>query len=1404
MLLLYRFLINIVFIFCLGLIGLTNSYTQNISFRHLTVENGLSNNDVNTLIQDRNGFIWFGTEDGLNRYDGYNFKVYRHDPSDSNSLSNNSIWAMLEDKEGNIWIGAKDGKVNIFNPITEKVIRISPQPILKDWNSITALYEDNTGNIWIGTRSTGVYKYNPESKDFSHWNYDTLSSNSLSHFSIRSIVQDQQGSIIIGTYKGLNRIDPNSLEKEIKKFYFKPDDPNSLSSSQIYNLTKSTLTPELIWIGTPTGLNEFDSAKDSFKRIKIPNKENLQFGEGASTVIEEVIKDEKILWTDTYSGLLRINLTTGSYHRFVENPNDPNSITNNQINKIIKDPSGVIWIATENGVSFYSPKSTRFNSPFNEKAQLFLNASKLKSNLRAAVQDKNKNVWLGFSDGLLTVVNSPVVNLTKSNFQLDQLNVWCLSTDLANTLWIGTYGQGLKQYDLKSGKHNDLELIYKKTNEKTVPFIKSLFNDSKNNLWIGYWGSGLGFYDPSNGTSKVWRSETDNPASLNFQDIWSITEDRLGRIWLGTPGGGFNLVKDIENDIFKYWVHSEDDANSISSNSVFSVCAAKSYNKIVDSTLTVLWVGTNNGLNKFSINNRSMDPYDFSVDIKHFAKNDGLPDNNVNSVLEDDNGNLWIGTSAGISFFDVNKESFINFSRKDGLNGITMNPNAALKLDDGLMIFGSTDGLNIVNPVEINFSEYKPNIVITDFQLFNRSLIIGDNSPLKKSLIYTEEIVLSHDQDVFSFEFAALDFNSPRSIKYAYKMEGFDIDWIITNDRRFATYTNLDPGTYYFKVKSTNSDGVWNSEVASIRLVINPPWWATLWAYGLYTILIIIGLFAIRRFEMNRTKLRNELRLREFEADQFSKLEEMKSIFFANLSHEFRTPLTLIKGPVELLKNRITGRSEQEQIDIIERNSEKLKELIDQLLELSQLENASVTLKAQQEDLIKILKGFVYSFESLALQKNITVKFESECDLKSVWIDRDKFEKIINNLLSNAFKFTPSGGTVCVTVKTILSDEKEYSEVIISDTGIGIPEDKLKSIFDRFFQADDTTQRSYGGSGIGLSLAKELIDLHKWNITVESENGKGTTFKVIIPLAEDYLDDSEMLSGESINKISADNRNKSAATKIRDQIDGLNNSKIEKISQESKSSILIVEDSDDLRKYLSSLLINDYVISEAANGEEGVKTANEILPDLIISDVMMPSMDGLEFCRQIKSEWKTSDIPIILLTAKASFESKIEGLETGADDYLTKPFDSRELFVRIKNLLEQRKRIREKFSQELSPLPGINKLETSEQNLIRRAYEIIELNLDKTNFSTDQLAKELFLSRSQLHRKFSEITGQAPGEFVRMIKLKHAAKMLLEKKLSVTQIAYAIGFSSPAQFSRAFSKQFNCTPSEYSSSKTLE
>lgn len=1366
---------------------------QSISFNQLTVDDGLSKNDVNTLIQDDKGFIWFGTEDGLNRFDGYNFKVFRNDPNDSNSISDNSIWALMCDNSGNIWVGTRDGILNQYNPKTETFSRLNFPQRIRRGNSITALLEDRKGNIYAGTRYGGIFKLDPVSAEVFHWSRDTVSNKGLSHFSVRTIAEDNSGNILIGTYSGLNKFNPGKPSEGFLKFFHEPGNPNSLNDSQIYNLSGSADDPDIIWVGTPGGLTEFNSRTNSLRRIDIPNPDNLQFGSGASTVIEETSGSDRILWIDTYDGLLRLNLNTGEWYRFVHDENDPYSIISNRINKIIKDRSGILWVATENGVSYYASKSRRFNSFFNKEHRFYLNAVKNKKDLKAAARNANGEVWLGFSDGVVKL-NYKEQTIYKNRL-LENLNAWSLTVDNKNRLWIGTFGQGLKQFYPESGEMRDWLLIYSVTKRPAVSFVKSLHKDSRNNIWAGYWGSGVGRINPVSGNYNLWLTEPGSPGTINNSDVWSVEEDRFGRIWLGTQGGGLNLFEDKDGGIFRNWVQKDSYKSILSSNNIFTIHNPEKGNTRGE---TILWIGTSNGLNKFIVKNSGdgRNIYDFEINNKSYTVKEGLPDNSVYSILEDDNGNLWLGTGSGISYFDIAEEKFINFSEADGLRGTIMNPEASAKLHNGLMLFGSTKGLNIFDPQMIKLSSYNPNVVFTDFQIFNKSVKTGKGSPLNESILSTNEIRLSHNQDIFSFEFAALDFNSSESIQYAYMLEGFDKDWIYSGSRRFVTYTNLDPGNYIFKVKATNADGVWSKNITALKLIMDPPWWRTPLAYTLYAVLIILGLLGIRRFEMNRTKLRNELKMREFEVKKKSELEELKSRFFANLSHEFRTPLMLIKGPLEQLKTGKVNDSYYENISLIERNSNRLKVLIDQLLELSHLEKAAIPLKAKQENLISILEGLVSSFVPAAEQKNISLKINSELEVLTTWIDKDKFEKIINNLLSNAVKFTPENGKVVLEIKKICEDERHTAEIKISDSGIGIPPDKLEKIFDRFFQVDDSTHRSYGGSGIGLALVKELVELHKWNISVDSKPGKGTEFKLTIPLDDDYLNEEEKEKNES-----AYNFNETVSEKAK-QYASRNNGKkelSELIKENGKPAVLIVDDSEDVRKYLTGLLKNEYDIFIASNGEEGISVAAEKMPDIIISDIMMPSMDGMEFCRRIKSEWQTSDIPVILLTAKASFESRIEGLETGADDYLTKPFNSIELFTRIRNLLVQRERLREKYSKDFKIDPGIGKEGSADDEFIKKVLKLIEDNIDKTNFSTEQLANELFVSRTQLHRKVIAITGQAPGEFIRLIKLKRAAELLITKKLSVTQIAYEIGFSSPAQFTRAFSKHFNCLPSEFSS-----
>jgi signal transduction histidine kinase/DNA-binding response OmpR family regulator len=700
-------------------------------------------------------------------------------------------------------------------------------------------------------------------------------------------------------------------------------------------------------------------------------------------------------------------------------------------------------------------------------------------------------------------------------------------------------------------------------------------------------------------------------------------------------------------------------------------------------------------------------------------------------------------------------------------------------------------------------------LYITDFQLFNKSVVPGEDSPINKNISFVNEIILSSDQNIFSFRFSALDYNSPQSIQYIYELEGVDKDWIFSGKRRYAAYTNLSPGTYYFRVKSTNSDGLWVNNIRSVKVIINSPWWKTGWAFAMYLVIIVIGLIAIRRFELNRTRLRHELKMREFEAHKFREIENIKSRFFANLSHEFRTPLMLIKGPIEQLRSSNIKSDTKKIYDIIYRNTEKLHLLIDQLLELSQLEAESIPLKARKENLVTQLKGIFYSFRSIAEQKNILIEFESVQETICAWIDRDKLEKIITNILSNAFKFTPEGGMITLLVKANKIGDEEFALVKISDTGIGIPKEKLSRIFDRFFQVDDSSGRAFGGSGIGLSLVKELVDLHKWKIELESEVSRGTSFIISIPLSDNYLSDHQKVLDESSNHLKDDNNKQneiideeSSYTKTADNLTNYFRSELELTtitSEKSKTipTMLIVEDSEDIREYIKSLLLKDYKIVEAENGETGLKVASETEPDIIISDIMMPGMDGMEFCKKIKTDLATSHIPVILLTAKVSQESKIEGFETGADDYVTKPFSSKELIVRIKNLLKQRQTLKEKFSKEIVFQPDEVTVNYLDKEFLEKALAIAEKNILEQDFDLDKFAKKMFLSRSQLYRKLVAITGQPPGEFLRIFKLKKAANLILERKLSITQIALEVGFNSPSHFTKAFQQYFNCLPSEF-------
>jgi ligand-binding sensor domain-containing protein/signal transduction histidine kinase/DNA-binding response OmpR family regulator len=1348
-----------------------------LRFDHLTTNDGLTNNSVSHILQDKKGFLWINTKNGLNRYDGRVFKYFNYIPGEINSLSDNEINFALEDSRGNLWIATQDG-LNILNPVTEKINQFAYNHLLSS-NELTALAEDKFGNIWIGTRK-GLNRFDTNSNKITSFKTDPSDKKSLRSSNIKSICSDKNGNLWIGTVKGLYRFDFKSNSFQV--FLNDSLSPNSIASNVISYIAEDRNGN--LWIGTVNGLSKVIQSGDEI------NFENYFFDDGTETTkklnrIRSFDDDRKgNLWIGTIGGgLILFDPATTHYSNYQYSENDLSSINDNEIFAVCVDNFDNVWIgSSKRGISKYSPTKSRFDL---FKPEPFALKELPANDITAIYADNENRLWLGTNgNGILIYQLDENYYPFKLLFELKKEDKSGLSSNYITSIikdrdgfyWIGTLAGGLIRFNEFTRKIE----IFKTNRDDSLSlsnnYINTIYEDSKGDIWIGTSAGGVNKFNKQNNSFiRYMYDPAKVQKNLNSPEVTSICEDNNGNLLFGTTTGGLNLFN-RNTKKFTHHTFSSENINGISSRKILCIYKDKKGR---------IWIGTyGGGLNLFSNNS-----------FVHYGEKDGLSSNIIYSINEDDAGKLWLATNKGLSRFNPESKDVKNFDESDGLQGREFNARTVAKMPGSNAIyFGGTKGLNIYHHLTISGSTNLPAIVISDFKVFNQSVILGDDSPLKENVSFAKEINLSHNQDVISFSFASLDLTSPFKNQYAYKLEGFDKDWIYSGNQNEVTYTNLNPGDYIFKVKATNSDGIWNENATQIKLIIHPPFWRSWWATIFYVLVAAFGIYAIRKYEMSRIKLRNELKLKEFESQKLHEVDQIKSRFFANLSHEFRTPLMLIKGPVEQLRTQISDSDINSKLNMVSRNIQNLQTLIDQLLELSQLEASAIPVKAKKENIVTRLRGLAASFESIAKQRNIELSFTSELKSLDVWFDTDKLEKVINNLLSNAVKFTQKGGSISVFLNVTAIDEKEFAQIIVADTGIGIDENKIDKIFDRFYQVDDSPNKSFGGSGIGLALVKELVDLHKWNISVISKLNSGTEFTLRIPLY-DYLDDSQKIT-ESIvirSNNDFDSENEPLST---------SETEIERKEESSqqknlKPSILIVEDSEDVKIYLKDLLRNDYNILEAENGIKGIETAAENSPDLIISDIMMPSMDGIEFCRRIKSNWETSHIPVILLTAKVSSESKIEGLETGADDYLIKPFESRELFVRIKNLLEQRKRLREKFSKEIKISADSITTNSADNEFITKAFDVIEKNMSNPDFTAEDLARELYVSLSQLRRKLIALTGESPGEFLRSFKLKRAAQLILEKKLSITQIAFEVGFHSPSHFTKAFQQQFNCLPSEF-------
>jgi len=1239
----------------------------------------------------------------------------------------------------------------IFEHVSGKFIHYQDQADSKNTHALInrnvhRIFEDKFGGLWIGTEK-GISKMDRRQNTFITYKHDSNNPTSLAGDYIFAIHEDSQSRLWFGSSGGKNDLEGqlSRYDREADAFVVyrhDPRNPASLSSGRVLALCEDR--NKFLWVGTETGLNRFDPVTGKFSHYRLQPRN----GEASNTEqIDALYLDNAgILWIGTVGdGLYRYQSARKKFPHFRHDPNDSHSLSAPIVKALCEDRNGNLWIGTVGGgLNRYDP-------------------------------DKNKFVHYRHDP------NDP------KSLSSDYITALC--EDRRGYLWVATAEKGLNRWNEKDGTFIHYRDHYPQA-PKSLPsdHLICLFEDSKGNLWVGT-GYGVSRYDDASDT--FIKGGQDSTSYLNTISTFAIHEDSESRIWICGWNNGVTRLDTSLQSYVVYW-HDPDDPSTISSNLVLSVAEQRNGN---------LWFGTwGGGLNCFHRDSNTFTRY---------TSADGLPNDVVLGLLPDEQGNLWISTLSGLTKFNPESGMWKTYDTEDGIQSLEFKPGACHKGRSGRFYFGGMNGFNAFYPEEIKDNPHVPSIVLTSFKILDREISpqrIGGN------LEQLREIDLSHDENYLSFEFVALDFINPRKNQYAYRLEGLDGAWIHSGTRRFASYTNLAPGDYVLRLKGSNNDGVWNEDGIAVKITIIPPPWKTWWAYALYAIAIGGLLYGIRRYDLKRAHLANALKLQRLEAQKLQEVDHLKSRFFANISHEFRTPLTLILGPLENLLQQAPSLKLREQYEIMLRNGRRLLLLINQLLDLAKLEAGSMTLRARPENIVQLLKIIIASFQSLAERKNLVLRLQlpesEDAEIPPVYVDRDKFEKIISNLLANAIKFTPEGGSVKVAVAVGSSSSSDSSQlsatatatatvtVTVSDTGIGIPANELDKIFDRFYQVK-RHRHEVQGTGIGLALTKELVKLHGGEIHVQSEVGKGSIFVVRLPVGKEHLKPEDVVEASDQSSVASDQlsvvgeqfsvaSDQQQATSIQDQASSM-----------EQPVLLIVEDNPDMRSYLRDILSLNYRMMEARDGEEGLQQAAETMPDLIVSDVMMPKMDGFAFCQKIKTDERTSHIPVILLTARASGESRIEGLETGADDYLTKPFNARELQVRVQNLIEQRRRLRERFSREVTLQPCDIAITTMDELFLKRVMAIVDSHLSDADFSVEAFAAEVKMSRVQLHRKLKALTNQSVSEFMRTLRLRAAAKLLEQHKYTVSEVAYEVGFNNLSYFAKCFREEFGRLPSEY-------
>lgn len=1370
-------------------------------FVHLTTDNGLSQSDINTIYQDKQGFMWFGTHDGLNRYDGYNFSVFKPEINNKKSISSNLIWKIVEDNQNRLWIGTTGGGLNCFDKKRESFSHFTANSVADASiisNTISALLKDRKNRLWIGTpKGIDMLDLN-KSLNKPIFNHFSLNQNkkksSWDGNNIYSIFEDSKGNIWVGSMSGLFKL-TRDTHGEI---YFE--------DSRLFN----------------TAINGI--VEDEFGRLivctfnalfVISSKNNsVQVNKIIDAPFTTILTSKGYLWAGGSKGLYRFENASSLklpslINQYTYNPKIPElSLSKNNVKSLFIDKGGILWVGVNGGgVNKLDPTVKRFKHIKNT-----LNPNSLTNNkVRAIFEDSNQFLWVGTEGGGLNYLKKGN-NYSNFNILSSISNVFAIAEvkeGNSKKLLIGAEG-GIGLYELDITNPSSISSINVKPIKDIYHSVFAILVDSKKNIWIGTYNGGVHRWlttsTPGLYKKDVLYENSNEPKNLSNNIIRSIKEDMKGNIWFGTADGLCKLPEDQirqNKPKFKIYKNKIGNSSSLSHNYILA---------IHESLYGDLWVGTfGGGINKLIPAKLGRKGESF----KNYSEKDGLPSNVIKGMLEDNYGNIWVSTNKGLSRFNIKSEKFKNYDVNDGLQSNEFSELACFKRQNGELLFGGVNGFNAFYPNQIVDNLVKPKTAFTSFSIFNKPITTGEEFNgrviLNQSISTIDKIELLYSENSFSVEFSALNYTAPRKNSYAYKLEGFNEDWIYTSSKnRLATFTNLAPGTYTLLVKSANNDGIWNEKPVELKITIVPPFWRTNIAYFIYFLLFIGFLMALRRFEIIRSTKKHQLELEVFEKEKHDEMHRLKLEFFTNISHEFRTPLTLIKGPLEYLQKsegKLSTEKLKEQYNIMEKNVNFLIRLVNQLLDFRKMDKGKMDLILNYSNIFEFLKLVSEPFQFLSHKKKITFEITSKLDNPQIWFDSDALEKILNNLLSNAFKFTADGGKISV----ILSDGKKFKNssgfniqenkedfifIRVKDSGLGISPQKIKNIFERFYIDRDYKKTNTEGTGIGLDFTKKLIELHQGSIDVANNKKQGASFIIWLPKNKSVYENIQGISfgNKEENDIFTTHNNAEVHTvEVLDEIEDQNISR----SRSKLPLLLIVEDNTDIRTVIRRGLENKYYIYEAQNGQEGLELANKLMPNIILTDIFMPIMDGIEMCEKLKTTSETSHIPIVMLTAKTSTEWEKEGLKNGADGYIRKPFDMELLELKLKNILKYREDLRRKFNRETTLQPKEVTVTSADEDFLQKAIEVVEKHMMNTEFSVELMVKEMALSRSNLYLKIKELTGLSSSEFIRNIRLKRAMQLLEQSDLSVKEIMYMTGFNTASYFSKCFKKQFGVIPSKY-------